>query len=65
MATIQKPGMQVVAIDEAATVKERTRPCSCGHVMIEMEVMYSDLFDCCVAFWMCPSCHDVYEEFLE
>ncbi len=45
--------------------KERTRLCDCGHTMIETEVLYSDLYECCVAFWECTHCHDVYEEWLE
>lgn len=45
--------------------EERTRLCNCGHTMIETEVLYSDLYECSVAFWECAHCHGIYEEFLE
>lgn len=45
--------------------KERTRLCDCGHTMIETEVLYSDLYECCIAFWECTHCHDVHEEWLD
>lgn len=45
--------------------KEHIRLCDCGHTMIETEVLCSDLYECCIAFWECSHCHDVYEEWLE
>ncbi len=46
-------------------LNDRTRLCDCGHTMIETEVLYSDLYECCIAFWECAHCHGIYEEFLE
>ena len=45
-------------------MRERECPC-CGDTMQEEEVLWSDLYECAIAFWYCPSCGNEEEEILE